>query len=140
DPCAGYSRNETDQAFPSGNGDTFNGVDFRDTLCGNDLGQGVAAVTLIRSRGSLQGFPGIVETDILFNASYDWDVFSGVRPGVDFRRAALHELGHALGLDHEENELSIMAPNMSSVDKLQADDILGANTLYGGPGDCDIRD
>lgn len=141
DPCGGYSRNgAASDAFPSGGGDSFNGVDFGASMCGNELGKGVAAVTLIVTQGGLQGFGSISQTDIIFNTAFDWDIYTGLRRPLDFRRTALHELGHALGLGHEEIKSSIMAPRISSIDSLQADDISGANALYGGPGDCDIPD
>ena len=41
-----------------------------------------------------------VEGDVVFNAAIDWDSYSGARRrAVDFRRVALHEFGHVLGLD-----------------------------------------
>jgi len=60
-------------------------------------------------------------------------------PGLDFRRVALHELGHVIGLDHESGPPAIMAPNISNLDRLQPDDIAGVNALYGGLDNCEIK-
>ena len=46
----------------------------------------------------------------------------------------LHEFGHVLGLDHTTPlPGSIMAPAITNVDTLQADDIAGVVALYGTP-------
>ncbi len=104
----------------------------------------------------------ITETDIFFNdqeALDIWDIYDGPkrlpafdvfnvdfnfhleewgiyifseRPGIDFRRVALHELGHALGLGHESRKPAIMAPFYSgNLYHLQQDDIAGVAALYG---------
>nr|MBA2743881.1 matrixin family metalloprotease [Chthoniobacterales bacterium] len=55
----------------------------------------------------------------------------------DFHRIAIHEFGHALGLDHpdEANQtvVAIMNAFESNIDSLQQDDINGADFLYGAP-------
>jgi Matrixin./Immunoglobulin I-set domain. len=92
------------------------------------------ALTMIYTLGNQ-----VTETDIVFNTDYTWDSFRGTRriQGVeDIRRVALHELGHALGLEHvPEGSASIMTPRVSNtIDTLQADDIAGGQRLYGAPG------
>lgn len=52
--------------------------------------------------------------------------------GVTFNSTALHEIGHAIGLDHSANDNTIMfAFASASVLDLTAGDIAGAQTLYG---------
>jgi len=139
DPCEGYSESDEFGGFPAGNGDSFNGADFANDVCGNEFGQGVLAITLTLSFQGNLGFSLISQTDILFNDSFEWDIYSGPRRSeIDFRRVALHELGHAIGLGHEDSEPALMSSTISEIDSLQADDIEGVNSLYGGPGDCQI--
>lgn len=139
DPCAGYSGMETTDGFPHGDGDGLNGVGFVADVCGNEFGAGVLAVTLTNASPGNLGFALIDQTDILFNSKFDWDIYSGPRRSeIDFNRVALHELGHAIGLEHENSITALMSSSISELDTLQADDIAGANAIYGGPGDCDI--
>ena len=141
DPCAGFSANDTGDDFPDGDGDGLNSAGFGDDVCGNDFGDSVLAITLTLAAPGNLGFAFIDQADILFNNAFDWDIYTGDRKQiVDFRRVALHELGHAMGLGHESSNLAIMAPAITNLDTLQADDIEGANALYDGPGDCEIQD
>jgi len=141
DPCTGFSASNEETGFPDGEGDGINGVDFKDDLCGNSFGPGVLAITLSIALPGNLGFALIDQTDIVFNNDFDWDIYSGPRrQEIDFRRVALHELGHAVGLGHENSLQAMMAPSISDIDVLQQDDINGANALYGGPGDCAITD
>jgi hypothetical protein len=125
--------------------DSRNGVGFTSDVCGSAFGENTLAVTLSRFSSQLLGPPAIIRTDIVVNDSVQYDIYDGriVQFGIpfgsiDFRRVALHELGHAMGLDHEPSVVAIMAPNISNIDSLQADDIAGVNTLYGGLGNCSI--
>ena len=141
DPCAGFSNSDDLDGFPDGEGDGLNGVAFGDDVCGNEFGSSVLAITLTIALPGNLGFALIDQTDIVFNNAFNWDVYTGPRrPEVDFRRVALHELGHVVGLDHEDSVSAIMAPSIGDIDVLQPDDIAGANALYGGPGDCEILD
>ena len=138
-PCNGYSRSVSGTDFPSGTGDSKNGADFRPNVCGNDWGSGVLAITLTSSVAGQFGFGYLEEADIIFNDSYKWDVYNGPRKStIDIGRVALHELGHALGLDHESTATAIMAPKISDLYLLQPDDIAGAESLYGQQSLCAI--
>jgi hypothetical protein len=130
DPCRSHSRN---------------GVGFTSDVCGSAFGENTLAVTLTRFSSQLLGPPAIIRTDIVVKDSVQYDIYDGriVQFGisfgsVDFRRVALHELGHAMGLDHESSAAAIMAPNISNIDSLQQDDIAGVNTLYGGLENCTV--
>jgi predicted phage tail protein len=55
---------------------------------------------------------------------------------IDFRRVALHEFGHVLGLNHPDQAgqtvSSVMRSNTGDIDRLQPDDIAGVQALYSG--------
>ncbi|MDG2176558.1 MAG: matrixin family metalloprotease [Gammaproteobacteria bacterium] len=141
DPCSGFNANDSNEGFPDGGGDGLNGADFTDDVCGNAYGLRVLAITLSIALPGNLGFALVDQTDIVFNNSFDWDIYTGPRRSeVDFRRVALHELGHSVGLGHENSAPAMMASSIGDIDALQTDDITGANALYGGPGDCEISD
>lgn len=137
-PCTGYSPSGT--SFPNGGGDGRNGIDFGSSVCGNAFGPDTLAITLSLGQTGTLGFDYIAESDIIFNTRFDWSVYDGPRRSrVDFRRVALHELGHVLGLNHERTAQAIMADRITDLDALTADDIAGATALYGTPATCPIQ-
>ncbi len=120
-------------------------VDFSSDFCGSSFGSNVLAVTVRRFQPQILGRPYIREADIVVNSNEKFDVFDGpliqfgqTFAGFDFGRLVLHELGHVIGLDHEETNDAIMAPNISNLFELQEDDILGVNTLYDGLSNCNV--
>jgi hypothetical protein len=113
----------------------INNVFFSGTVYGSAWGSGVLAVTL----SSFNAATGRTrESDVLFNSALTWNSYRGtLRSGIqDFRRVALHEFGHVLGLDHPDDAsppqsvAAVMNSRISSLDTLQSDDIAGARLLY----------
>jgi hypothetical protein len=124
---------------PVSSGDGVNAIVFSNTVFGQQFGSGTLAVTYWRSSGS-----NTIEADILFNRNKQFDSYRGpLRFGSngwaigDIRRVLTHELGHALGLDHPDqhgqNRDAIMNSLTSDRETLSADDISGAQSMYGAP-------
>jgi predicted Zn-dependent protease len=124
--------------------DGLNSVGFSDNACSSSFGENVLAITFRRIIATQLGGPVLTQADIVVNQNINFNIYDGNLvqfgiPGIDFRRVALHELGHALGLGHETNNVAIMAPDISNVDRLQADDIAGAEALYDPTIDCAVQ-
>lgn len=143
-PCKGYRANSTASGFPDGQGDGLNGADFTSTVCGNEYGTNVLAVTLVFTQSNQLGAFDIVEADVTFNVSSRFDIYDGPMSsqsrGTDFERVALHEFGHVIGMSHEASQSSIMRSTIGNLFTLQDDDIAGATTLYTGYKNCPFSD
>jgi hypothetical protein len=64
--------------------------------------------------------------DIIFNSNINWG--SG---GYDLETVALHELGHAIGMDHTTVNGAVMYPSYQGVKaQLTSDDIAGIQSIY----------
>jgi hypothetical protein len=116
-----------------------NNVFFADDVYGDPFGTSVLAVTLGTYRVSDSSF---VETDVIFNEGRRWDSYRGNQRNAsgggrlfDFRRVALHEFGHVLGLDHPnqtgQSVSAIMNSTIGNLDSLTFDDTSGAMEIYG---------
>ena len=98
----------------------------------------------------LVGFPNPVEgqagrigsAEIIFDAAEVWDFAKEpdlTRPS--FYATAIHEIGHALGLDHTpEGSLSMMAAFQAEITELQGVDVDGIQALYGTLGEPSSSD
>src|SRR5205085_7078162 len=116
-------------------GDRFNSMAFSSTVFGQSFGSNTLAVTYYSYSGS-----SMLEADILFNTAQSFDSYRGPQRygSFDIQRVALHELGHALGLGHPDqagqNVDAVMNSVISDRDQLSADDISGAQSIYGAAG------
>lgn len=102
---------------------------FSSTVCGDAFGSSTLAV-------ASSWFVGdeITKVDISFNNAKNFDVYDG--PGkfsaVDFRRVAVHELGHAMGLPHSSETEAIMFATSNDTFIPTFEDVTALRNLYGG--------
>src|SRR5262245_11844753 len=115
------------------------GAGFLMTPCRNSAGQSIAVVgaaavtfTWLLPNGRISN------TDTLFNIGPQW---TSANPGAssslpyNFNSVAMHEFGHALGLDHEDDTLAMMnSLYHANPGRLHADDRRGVRSLYPGSG------
>jgi hypothetical protein len=117
----------------------INNVVWGDDVFGDPFDDTTLAITLSRYRVSDNRF---VETDVVFNRKFSWNSYRGnTRRAdgggnlIDVRRVALHEFGHALGLDHPDDHgqsvAAIMNSRVGNTDSLQSDDTSGVQSIYG---------
>jgi Matrixin len=118
-----------------GTQDGINEAYFGTNIAGYNLQPSDLAITVIYYEGST-----MVEADTVFKSTVPWNSYPGplLNSGngpIDFRRVAIHELGHTIGLAdiNGTNPLAIMDIDVSDIYVLTSDDIAGAQTLYGAP-------
>ncbi len=128
-----------DSTMAVSSGDDVNSASFSSTVFGDSFGSGVLAVTYYRTQGNT-----FKEADILFNKAQLFDSYRGNlqfnsqgKCNCDIQRVFLHELGHALGLNHPDsagqNVDAIMNSVVGNFSQLTADDEAGIQVLYGAP-------
>ena len=73
--------------------------------------------------------------DITFSSSVSWAPNSG----YDLETVALHEMGHALGLDHSPTSTDVLYAYYNGTNQyLSTDDVAGVTSIYGAvPADTD---
>ena len=89
----------------------------------------------VLGRGFYPRFGG----DIYFDDEENWslDLYYNSNNKHNLLHVAIHELGHALGLEHSEKSTAIMFPTYGVGEgevKLDADDVLAIQALYGAQG------
>ncbi|MCF6254608.1 MAG: matrixin family metalloprotease [Thiomicrorhabdus sp.] len=82
----------------------------------NDFSNGTETISYISS-----GF-------VHFDSDEPWSLDGSER---DLYSVALHEIGHALGLDHSDDSSALMYRLYTGTNSLQEDDIAGIQYLYG---------
>jgi len=109
-----------------------NSVAFSNTNCSFAFGGTTLAVQQTWFSGSSSS-----KTSTIFNNTRQWDIYSGNWNGTaEFRRVAVHELGHGLGLEHTSASPAIMRAIAGNTEIPQADDIAGAAARYDSDADA----
>jgi len=129
----------TRYCIPMNPSDNMNCVSFLPEL---PFPGGVLAIT---GRAFIPFTNDLYDTDIAFDADHDWvgRIYrnqaelnpNGYQGKYNFHGVLMHELGHCLSLEHQENLQSIMVPYYNTAFyTLWVDDINGIRDIYHGGG------
>ena len=124
-------------AVPCNSADHINSAGWSTLTCDHSAFGDAIAVTK-RSYEKIGDNWYLADADIVADQSLTWKIYSGPiqQPAQDFQRVILHELGHALGLDHPDDAgqsvTAIMNSKINDIDSLQKDDRDGITALYSG--------
>jgi hypothetical protein len=128
---------DTSRTRDNGTNDVF----FAPTVYGTAFDSRSVAVTIFSGDA---GAREVTEADVIFNSTRTWNSYRGApRSGlVEFRRVALHEFGHVLGLGHPDQATdaqgnprplrtaAIMNSTSTTEENLRTNDTTGARFLY----------
>lgn len=120
-----------------GRSNRVNNVIFRPDVYGEAFDASTLAVTVVSTNLSTGATS---EADVIFNSNRQWNSYRGPVSSspIDFRRVALHEFGHVLGLDHPDqaspgqNVASIMSSRVNDIETVRNDDITAVRLIYDG--------
>tara|TARA_Y100000589_G_scaffold331639_1_gene386070 strand:+ start:921 stop:1937 length:1017 start_codon:yes stop_codon:yes gene_type:complete len=92
-----------------------------------DGSNGVLGQATVPSFGALSG------VIVIFDVAEDWFVDGDAPPDqIDFSSTAIHEIGHAIGINHSEKSQALMNASYSkTIFELQPDDKEAAISIYG---------
>lgn len=110
--------------------DDRNGAWWADEECDGEWSDSTLAITYYWFTRNNE----LVEADILFNNTVNWSIYdSAEQSSLDFRRVAVHEIGHAYGAGHSKASGAIMRAFIDDIIVPAQDDIdaLAIGGAYG---------